>query len=596
MSGPRTLRRRGWVILLVTVLTLGLATVVSQLAAPAAAGTRHSPYGRALTATQISAHYYRLTGWAFDNDTRSALHVRATVNGRTVATVRASHAAPSVPASYGWHGSRHGFTVKVRLRYGSNRVCLTALDRGPGSNNRFYCRTITLNNNPTGRFSAVQQVPGGVKVFGGASDPNSRSPINVDVFANGTRLGRVIANYRTYAGHGFRNSFSLPAGRYSVCVTALNVRWGLNSGLGCRTITVDFDPAGAITRLVQTPGGFSVAGWAADPDTGSAIGAGIYLDGTLLGKATAAQAATGHGNHGFAATYPAPSGAHTVCVRGYNVRFGADSWVACKTITLDYNPRTTVSSIKQTASGLRVTGVSTDPDVAGAKLTVTLTLDGTPAGTVLAGGGSGHSFAQTLAAGPGRHTVCAVGVNVSYGTGAPRQACASITLNFDPVGKFDRLYRRASDTPNVRVQGWAIDQGSTASITVRASIDGKPYADKPAAYIRTDVATAYPGWGNRSRVRVHHPQRRRRAHRLHHRDQRGHRQGRLARLQADHRRAPEGHLGTAGSHGAGRLRRRDRDLAEAGGRRRRTADRLCRDVGARRRRASTSAAARRRRP
>jgi hypothetical protein len=492
MSGPRTLRRRGWVILLVTVLTLGLATVVSQAAT---AATRHSPSGRAVTATQISAHYYRLTGWAFDYDTRSALLVRATVNGHAAGTVRANDRRPAVPAAYGWHGSQHGFALNVRLRYGYNRVCHTAVDRGPGHNNRFYCRTITLNNNPTGRFSAVQQVPGGIKVFGGASDPNSRGPISVDVTANGRPLGRVTANYRTYAGHGFRPSFALAAGRYSICVTAVNVRWGLNSGLGCRSITVDFDPAGAITRLAQTPGGFSVSGWAADPDSGSAISTGIYLDATLLGRTTASRAAAGHGNHGYTATYPAPSGTHRVCVRGYNVRFGADSWVACANIALDYNPRTTVSSIKQTANGLRVTGVATDPDVAGAKLTVQLTLDGAPAGTVLAGGGSGHSFAQSLAAGPGRHTVCAVGVNVSYGTGSPRQACASITLNFDPLGAFERLYRRTSDTPNVRVLGWAIDQGSTASISVRATIDGKPYADKPAAYTRPDVASAHPGWG-----------------------------------------------------------------------------------------------------
>ncbi len=347
-TGRRT--RRIGLALLSAVVLLGTAVVVTETAADAR-GTTHNPYGHVKSVAQVSARYYRVSGWAVDNDSNAPLKIAVFVDGRRHARATANRAHPAVPASYGYHGAAHGFAVNVRVPLGRHLICVKSSNHGAGHPRRIGCRARTLANNPQGRLAAVRQMPGGVSYIGAAWDPNSRAPISVSMLANGKQVGgTVLANYRGHHGHGFRGHQSLPAGTYNICIVGHNTRWGVDAKIGCKTITLNYDPVGGIAKLAQIPGGVQVDGWATDPDTPAPVTVSVYDNGTLLGTTTADGASstssavthstsTAVSKHSFSAQYQLPQGKHVICLRGTNLRWGQDAKLACQSITLNFNPR-----------------------------------------------------------------------------------------------------------------------------------------------------------------------------------------------------------------------------------------------------------------
>jgi hypothetical protein len=118
-----------------------------------------------------------------------------------------------------------------------------------------------------------------------------------------------------------------------VCVFAINAGPGtVNPLLGCRTITVPTgNPFGALDWAVSPgPGQVRVTGWAVDPDTISPIAVHVYVNGVIVGGATASLNRFDVGvvfpaygpNHGFDVTMAAPGGTGEVCVYAINVGGG----------------------------------------------------------------------------------------------------------------------------------------------------------------------------------------------------------------------------------------------------------------------------------
>ncbi|MGH8960054.1 MAG: fibronectin type III domain-containing protein [Jatrophihabitantaceae bacterium] len=489
MTGQPTKRSRRISALLLAALTaLGLATVASR----ASAATAGSPYGQLLAVTQVGTQSFAVSGWAVDNDTTGPLYITTTRDGTPVFHVLADKPSPAVPARYGNHGAAHGFAVTMWLPMGRHTVCVVAGNRGAtGSNARIGCKALTVANNPVGSLDVVRQSPGTVAVYGRASDPNSAAPIGVDIWANGKLLpGRMTAN--APANGRFRGYYPLADGTYSICAVAVNVSWGNNTRFPCRTITLNFNPVGAITSLKAIAGGFSIAGWATDPDENTALTVAVILDGTRLDRPVANRPGGSHSGHSFAASYHVPAGSHNVCIYPYNVRFGESHVVDCARITLNYTPRVSITQLEQSLTGLHVVGQANDPDTTAA-IPVLISLNGAPAVSMTAGQGSnGHAFSRWFTAGPGQQTVCVIAKNVLYGTSDSPRLCQRITLNFDPVGAFQKLYRVGT---NVRVEGWAFDPGSVASIDVQPTLDGKVLPIQRAKVARADVAAAHRGVG-----------------------------------------------------------------------------------------------------
>ncbi|MBW8761706.1 MAG: hypothetical protein JF592_03860, partial [Microbacterium sp.] len=110
--------------------------------------------------------------------------------------------------------------------------------------------------------------------------------------------------------------------------------------------------------------------------------------------------------------------------------------------------------------------------------------------------GEKHGFETKLMASPGRHSVCAYGINV--GPGAPAllgckdvDVPGAVDLGRPPIGSLES----ATLKDNVAtVSGWALDLDTTAPISVHLYV-----GSSSAAYVadkdRSDVGAAYPAYG-----------------------------------------------------------------------------------------------------
>ena len=102
---------------------------------------------------------------------------------------------------------------------------------------------------PIGNLEAVTSPEGGtVSVRGWTFDWDSPDSIDVHVYADGSLAGTATANvsrgdirtaYPTRTGnYGFNAQFAVNPGTRSICVYAINVSFGKNTTLGCRTVTI----------------------------------------------------------------------------------------------------------------------------------------------------------------------------------------------------------------------------------------------------------------------------------------------------------------------------------------------------------------------
>ncbi|HSY16445.1 MAG TPA: fibronectin type III domain-containing protein [Jatrophihabitantaceae bacterium] len=375
---------------------------------------------------------------------------------------------------------------------------------------------------PFGSIDALKQAPGGFTISGWAIDPNSSRSIPVDIYADGAPLQRlqavnprpdVGAAYPRYGNdHGFSATFAIAQGTHSVCAFAISISEGPNTLLGCRGITLNFNPRGSLDTVTQIPGGITVTGWAFDPDTTDAINVDIYAGTNDLRRLVAntyrpdvGAAYPGAGsNHGFAATFTLAQGTYRICAYGLNVLAGTTNpALGCKTITLDFNPIGVVDSVRQTSTGFAVSGWAIDPDTSDA-INVDIYADGTKLGRVLAGGsrpdvgavypasGDDHGYAATYPLGQGTHTICVYAINVDFGSINTGLGCRAITLAFNPYGSLDAV---TATTSGIALRGWAIDPNTTAAINVAIYADGAQLAQLTASAPRPDVAAAYPGVG-----------------------------------------------------------------------------------------------------
>ena len=315
-------------------------------------------------------------------------------------------------------------------------------------------------NSPIGHLDGVIPVQGGFRAVGWVADPNTTAPIEVTVSSEQRQVKGLADRDRPDIGaalphlgpwHGFDVLFSgLSPGPHQVCVWADNVGPGDRArALGCTTVTVPaLDPFGAIDAIVATPGGLRVDGWAIDPETSAPIEVGVLLDGSpvLVEPADLPRpdlAGFGAGTaHGFSFPFPAPTGAHQVCVIASNVGAGAPTWLGCRDVSVpapppDRRPAGSVTAVTPVGtSAVRVRGTAADPDTP-APVTVRIAVDG--ASTVVAATGGAYDATITGLA-PGSHQVCVTAVDAPSGGGAGALVgdrtwpCGTVVLGAVAVG------------------------------------------------------------------------------------------------------------------------------------------------------------------
>lgn len=300
-----------------------------------------NPFGN-LEAASRQLGSVAIAGWAIDPDTAAPIAVDIYVDGTMYGRIIANLTRPDVAAVYPAYGPAHGFAWDVPLGPGPHLLCVFGISVYNGGNRLIGCAY--LGADPFGNFEGAARVPGGVSVSGWAIDPDTAGPIPVDIYVNGSMVGRTTAGssrpdvgavYPSYgAAHGF--SVTVPGTSGFVCAYAINVGPGtINPLLGCRVFSAD--PFGNFEGVSRLGGFVSVAGWAIDPDTTGPIPVDVYVNGSIVGRVTAglsrpdvASVYPAYGAaHGFAVTVP--GGAGTVCVYGINVGPGSsNSLLGCR--------------------------------------------------------------------------------------------------------------------------------------------------------------------------------------------------------------------------------------------------------------------------
>ncbi len=316
-----------------------------------APGVNTSPVG-SLDLVSRSVDLATVTGWAIDPDTASAIDVHVYVDGRFGGSATAGGSRPDVGAIFPNHGKNHGFSFNIVPGPGTHNICAYAINTGSGGNALLGCKSIDMNPTPFGSFDAIARVAGGITVNGWAIDPDTTSSVDIHVYVNGGFAGSGRATVERpdlatfFPDYGARHGFSIPiplgAGSHNVCVYALNASGaGNNTGLGCKSVSVDPNSFGSIDFAQRTASGLRLGGWAIDPDTPSPIGVHVYVDGTFGGSFIASSYRgdlaglfpSWGGGRGFDLTVNTSPTAHTICVYAIDAAGGGtNTALGCKAV------------------------------------------------------------------------------------------------------------------------------------------------------------------------------------------------------------------------------------------------------------------------
>ena len=267
-------------------------------------------------------------------------------------------------------------------------------------------------------------------------------------------------------------------------------------------------PVGALDGVSATKTTLTATGWALDPDTSSSTDVHVYVDGVgSVGKAALSRpdvaAAYRKGDkHGYAVTVPATEGPHDVCVYAMDSDPAGNTSLGCRTVVVQERASIgAIDSVTVTGSTVRVDGWSLNPD-SSASNDVHVYVGGT-GGAVRADEprpdvgaahrrGDLHGFSYSTTASPGRHQVCAYGINSVTRVNA-LLACRSVDVGMTPpVGNVERI---VATKGGIEVVGWSVDPDDDASTAVHVYVDGVGAAIR-ADESRADVAAAL-GRGDR---------------------------------------------------------------------------------------------------
>jgi hypothetical protein len=410
-------------------------------------------------------------GWARDPDTDAAIAVHVYVDGAGVAW------NADVPRG---DVGRHGYSGTIPATAGVHTVCVYAIDAHAGPNTLLRCQTVTVVNNAPGGFvDEVSASGSAITVRGWARDPDSTAPIPVHVYVDGAGVAWNADVPRADVGrHGYSGTIPASPGNHTVCVYAIDAHGGPNTLLRCQTVAVvNNAPGGRVDEVTAVGSQIRVRGWARDPDTTAPIPVHVYVDGA--GVAWNADVPRGDvGPHSYAGTLPAAPGRHTVCVYAIDATGGPNSLLGCTAVTVagpvNTLPGGVVDEVTAVGSEIRVRGWARDPDTT-APIPVHVYVDGVGqawTANIPRGDVGPHSFAGTIPAAPGRHTVCVYAID-SAGGPNPLLGCTAVTVsapaNAAPVGVVDQL---AAVGSQVVVAGWARDPDTDAPIAVHVYVDG----------------------------------------------------------------------------------------------------------------------------
>lgn len=291
-------------------------------------------------------------------------------------------------------------------------------------------------------------------------------------------------------------------------------------------VVVAADNKPAFTQFSSSNGGYSVAGSQPylvaqpDPYSGSAPGDNVSRwQAKLPASRLQARCPSGGTLNSFAITGRDGRGPFGGRITGIRVNcttgsanitslsalsFGMLSRMWAPAAPQGMNPTGTVERLSITGGMMRLTGWTLDPDttspievhvyVDGGGTNLGLADDSRPdVGAAFPGYGDNHGFDASLWVGSGSHRVCIYGINNGAGANVPL-TCQTLQSDPNPLGHAE-LVAPGSSPASIRMAGWALDPDQVGPIEVHAYIDGGGHNLGLADDARSDVASAYVGYG-----------------------------------------------------------------------------------------------------
>jgi len=373
-------------------------------------------------------------------------------------------------------------------------------------------------DDPVGSVDVASVGIAGIHLAGWALDPNSNASIQVHAYVNGIGTP-VVANLAradlaapfgaSNTLHGFDLQVAItPALLQHVCVYAINIAAGINTAFPC--FDLSGSPVGALDSVTAANGTITAAGWAIDPESAAPVSVDMYVDAggarysADRARGDLAKAFPDYGaSHGYTTTSsPSSAGQHEICVYAINVQSGSNSLTGCKQVMVpDAVPIGTLDVVSLVGGRLVASGWSVDPNIPdpitvhvyvdGIGTAITANLSRPDVGAALHNYGDLHGFTASAVTSPGRHEVCAYGID-SSSSGSGVLGCTSVVVLTGPViGSVDAVRASAGQ---VSVAGWALDPDTSLSTNIRVQVDATSTV-VPAASARADIGAAFPVYG-----------------------------------------------------------------------------------------------------
>jgi len=307
-----------------------------------------NPFGSFDQVTVSGPDQLSVSGWVIDPDLVAATQAHVYVDGVGVA-LTANQVRPDVGGVYPGYGTGHGFSTLISASGGSHNVCVYGINlAAPGGHVLFGCRVVEVPFQPFGSFDTLTQIgPNTIRVTGWAIDPDTGLPTDVHVYIDGVGYNVKADKNRpdlAFFGygvvHGLNNTFTVSGGAHQVCTYAINtVGPGSNVVLGCKSISMPFQPIGNLESVVRSGSNLIVSGWGIDPDNPNPTDVHIYVDGVgFVATASLARSDIGAAfplngpNHGFSRSIAVSPGSHNVCVYVINTAGpGSHLFLGCVT-------------------------------------------------------------------------------------------------------------------------------------------------------------------------------------------------------------------------------------------------------------------------
>jgi gamma-glutamylcyclotransferase (GGCT)/AIG2-like uncharacterized protein YtfP len=333
----------------------GPTAPAAAVAGSSSTGVRSSgsdPFGQV---DQVSVEPGTVTarGWAIDPDSAAAILVQVYLDARSHVVTRAGTARPDVGSAHPWAGPDHGYSAALPAEPGAHRVCVYAINVGPGASTRLGCTTVSVpGHDPVGRVDRWIVEPGRVGAAGWAADADAAGPVLVQMYVDSrdpvlARAGAArpdVATVYPWAGpdRGYTLDKDVTPGPHRVCVFAVNTGPGTSRELGCRRVQVPgHDPFGQVDAVTASGGTVTATGWAIDADAPSSpVLVQMYVDfrdnAATWANATRSDVGAVHAwagpGHGYALSMSVPPGLHTVCLYAINVGPGSSRQLGCRRV------------------------------------------------------------------------------------------------------------------------------------------------------------------------------------------------------------------------------------------------------------------------